>query len=320
MPEGDDYEPVREHNFAREKEKAEKHRIESFAQAKAEKKVVSDLIPKSVTFTCKWPLMLFSDVSGSVGIWPGKFREKYPYLEHETYIYMGRDTETCFGAIGDPYSLKSDGSSGCDTYFTQIRPPAKGRENAIKTLAELVIEGGGGSGYREAYELAAAYALYNVFFPKARRKPLLVIMGDEAPYEKITRKAAALIGVTLPEAEMSTRKIFKLLKEKCTVYMARKPYGSYEEHEIHYEWVRLLGDNRVCVMKSPERIVDILLGIMAKESGKIPLFFEDITKRQTAEQCKEIIEALEPVFADETPDDAPIEAESNEGIQTKPLA
>lgn len=319
MAENEDYDPgpFRTHDFSQERRNYQSFAHERVSEAKAKGEPVSSLIPTSISTNCPWPLLLGTDVTGSVGKeWLSIFFSKFPYLFIEGKEYMGSQMEVCFGAIGDLYPSASGCGAG-DKYFLQALSFIQA-EKATETIKKLIPEGGGGGQAKENYELFALYVLKNIFFPKARRKPLLIFNGDEAPYESVSRQIASRINVTL-DGEISTAEIFRQLKQKCTVYITRKPYGNYEEHDIHRAWVKLLGDSHVCILQSPERVVDVIFGIMAKETGKIQYFKDELTGRQTADQCKEVLGILEPIFADETPDDMPIESESDDGQEASPL-
>lgn len=319
MSEPGDYDPGihREHNFDSARKIYQDHAIRRVEEAKEKDEPMENLVPASITTNCRWPLISVNDVTGSVGAeWIKIFFSKFPYVFNEGKGYMGKDLRVCFGAIGDSNPTRDGGSP--DTYFLQAVDFVDDT-GAVKAIKKLIPECGGGGQQCEDYQLWVLYAYHNIHFPKARRKPLLILSGDEAPYESVSKQLAKKVNVNLSTAKISTDEIFRLAKQKFTIYMVRKSYDDSAEHKIHRRWVRLLGDSHVCVLKSPDRVADVYFGIMAKEAGKIPEFIKEIKNRQTKEQCEEVLEALEPIFADPTPDDAPIEAESDEGTETAPL-
>lgn len=319
MPEGDDYTPVREHSFEKSRQEFQSHAKTRTEEARKKDESMESLLPLSITTDCTWPLLSLADVTGSVGeAWLTPMFSKYPYLFHEGKAYMGKDLRILFGAVGDSHPSNGNSGGSGDKYFAQSTEFVD--ETIVTTaIKKLIPECGGGGQVREDYQLWVLYALHNIYFPKARRKPLLIITGDEAPWETVSRALAKKVHVDLDKDEISMEEIFALAKKKFTVYMVRKPYGSYEEHDIHTKWVKLLGDDRVCVLKSPDRVVDVYFGIMAKEAGMIKEFTDELHSRQTAQQCKEVLATLESIFADPTTDDAPIETESDEGVETEPL-
>lgn len=309
--------PHREHVFSEQRQNYQQHAKRRVEEAKEKNEPMENLVPSSITTNCIWPLLLGSDVTGSVGAaWLTPMFAKFPYLFILGKIFMGERLRILFGGIGDSHPTRGGGLP--DKYFSQFTEFVDD-SGATEAIKKVIPECGGGSQDREDYQLWVLYALHNIHFPKARRKPLMILSGDEAPWEEVSRALAKKVHVNLGADKISTEKIFKLAKEKFTIYIVRKPYGDYAEHDIHVKWVKLLGDSHVCVVKDPERVVDVIFGIMAKEAGKIEYFISELTERQTAAQCKEVLETLEPIFADETPDDLPVDAESDEGVETAPL-
>lgn len=309
--------PHREHVFKDQRVNYQKHAKARVEEAKEKNEPMENLVPLSITTDCPWPLLLGPDVTGSVGAeWLSHMFAKFPYLFILGKIFMGEKLRVLFGGIGDSHSTRSGGLA--DKYFAQFTEFVD-KLHAPETIKKIIPECGGGGQNKEDYQLWVLYALYNIHFPKARRKPLMILTGDEAPWEEVSRELAKKVHVNLDADKISTEKIFKLAKKKFTIYMVRKPYGHYEEHNIHVKWVKLLGDSRVCIIKDSERVVDVIFGIMAKEAGKIEYFISELTERQTADQCKQVLEALEPIFADQTPDDMPVDSESDEGVETAPL-
>ena len=88
-------------------------------------------------------------------------------------------------------------------------------------LKSLVVEGGGGGGGTETYELAALYFARNVEMPKAVRKPILIMIGDEIPYDMVAPDVAERYAYALVEKRISSEAIFKELMEKYSVYYIR---------------------------------------------------------------------------------------------------
>jgi hypothetical protein len=230
------------------------------------------------------------DVTASMDDWPKVMFSKLPYLETEGKEYLGNDLEICFGAIGD---------ATCDSYPLQVRPFTKGTDLKAKML-ELAIEGGGGGQQKESYELAALYAVHNVAIDNAI-KPVLIMIGDEKPYPFIDKdQAERWAGVKLQDRP-STKQVFEMLKKKFSVYMIRKPYGSSSgdsdemsstNKEFQNCWVDLLGPDRVVDLSEAGRVVDVIFGILALETGRVEYFREEIEGRQKPEQVATVYKAL----------------------------
>jgi len=281
MSESGDYSPGvwSGHDFASARKAYDSHVGRSYSDAVTAKKATKDLIAKDVKTNSTAPLIIVIDETGSMGEWPKIMFSKLPYLEHETKEYLGDDAEFCFMAIGDAHNG--------ETYPLQVRPFAKGLE--LKTrLEELVIEGNGGGQGTETYELAALFAAENISMPKAI-KPIIIFIGDEMPYSTIGfAEAQDLCGITL-EKTLTTQAVFEKLKQKMAVYFIQKSYGSgsgsanhisEDDRRCHDSWAKLVDEDHIAVLPSADRVVDVIFGILAKETGRIAYFEQELEDRQ----------------------------------------
>lgn len=238
--------------------------------------VASELAPESLTSESESPFVLICDVTGSMGTWPGVIFSKLPYLEHEGKEYLGEDMEICFAAVGDAHG---------DSYPLQVRPFVKGAD--LKTqLEKLIIEGKGGGTSQESYDLAALYFAKNMKFPNAIRKPIVVFIGDEGIYSVTEAEYAERYAKVKGGERFDPRTVFEELKKKCAVYVVRKPYNcdsnspSEAEKSIQKQWCEFLGDDHVVSLPEADRVVDVLFGILAKETGRIDYFRKELEDRQ----------------------------------------
>ena len=205
--------------------------------------------------------------------------------------------QIAFGAIGD--------AAARDTYPVQMRPFTSGLD--LKTrMQELVVEKKGGGGLEESYELGALYCLHNVKMKKAVN-PIVIFIGDEKPYGNISPEMALMAGVKL-EKRVTTKEVFNQLKRKFSVYLIRKPYHetgsnalSAEDKEVRSVWVDLLGSDHVCDLPEPGRVVDVIFGILARETGRIEYFREEIEGRQKKDQVKTVYRSLASIHEIEGP-------------------
>jgi len=291
MSESGDYSPGvwKGHDFASARRTYDAYVGRSYSAAVSAGKGTKDLIAENVKTDSSAPLVIVVDETGSMGDWPATIFSKLPYLENELKEYMGEDAEICFMAIGDAYCNEK--------YPLQVRPFAKGLELKDR-LKELVIEGGGGGQTTETYELAALFAAEKMEIPKAV-KPVMIFIGDEQCYDSISPDhAEQLLGIKL-EKSLSTAQVFKKLKEKFSVYLIRKPYGSSsgntlseEDRRITKHWAELLGDDHIANLPEAGRVVDVIFGILAKEANRIAYFEHEIEDRQSADQVKTVYKSL----------------------------
>lgn len=298
MAETSDYDPGpwRGHDFGTARKAYTDHAGRSYSDASAKGVDASTLVPATLTTNSPAPLVILCDVTGSMGTWPGVIFSKLPYLDIEGKTYLGPEMEISFGAVGDA-------PSG-DTYPLQVCPFDKGTPLADH-LKKLIVEGKGGGDSCESYELAALYYARNVTTPRAT-KPILIFIGDEGLHSHVEKEHAAQYHITL-EKRISVGDIFKELTRKFSVYVIRKRYDSGEA-TVQTQWVGLLGENRVVPLQAPERVVDVIFGILAAEMGMVDEFRKEIEGRQTADQVATVYKSLRTVHAhlpvNGTPDDA----------------
>jgi hypothetical protein len=280
MSESSDFDPGpwKGHDFKSARKAYDAHAGRSYADAVTAGKGKKDLIAPKVVFKSPIPLVIVSDITGSMGDDPKVFFSKLGYLDLEGQEYLGKDMEICFGATGDANS---------DNYPVQIRPPAKGL-NMKKALKELIIEGNGGGQVMETYELIALYFDRLAEMPNAVRKGILIFIGDEAPYPFIDAgQAKDLLGIKI-EGRLSTKDVFESLKNNWAVYLIRRPYGNSgnvdtmdpTNKKIYKVWADLLGEDHITTLPNADRVVDIIFGILGEETGKFDYFREEVTQRQ----------------------------------------
>jgi hypothetical protein len=296
MSESGDYSPGvwSGHDFASARKTYDATAGRSYDKAVSAGKATKDLIAENVETESTCPLIVVIDETGSMGEWPKIMFSKLPYLEHETKEYLGDDAEFCFMAIGDAHNNEK--------YPLQVRPFAKGLD-LKKRLEELVIEGNGGGGGEETYELAALFAAEKISMPKAI-KPIIIFIGDELPYNTISKDHAAdLCGLKL-EKTLTTKSVFEKLKDKMSVYFIQKSYGagnsssnvvSEDDRRAFKAWANLVGEDHIAVLPTADRVVDVIFGILAKETGRIAYFEHEIEDRQTDAQVDVVYKSLKTI-------------------------
>ena len=234
-----------------------------------------DCVPKALSTEAEAPLVIAVDVSGSMGDWPATIFSKLPYLEHEAKEYLGDGVEISFAAVGDSHS---------DRYPIQVRDFVKGADLKDE-LQKLIIEGNGGGTSEESYDLAALYYARNCEMPEAIRKPIFIFIGDEGVYNDLSRDAADLCHAKI-DGRLKAIGLFKQLREKFSVYVIRKPYqcsgnvSSPNNDRIQRQWEELLGVDHVVSLPDASRVVDVIFGILAKETGREDYFEDELKDRQ----------------------------------------
>jgi len=283
MSESGDYNPGvwAGHDFASARKTYDAHAGRSYDAAVTSGKATTDLIAKNVKTNSTAPVIIVVDETGSMGDWPATIFSKLPYLENEGKEYLGEDFEICFMAVGDAYNNED--------YPLQVRQFAKGIDLKDR-IKELVIEGKGGGTKSETYELAALFANEKVEIPNAI-KPIIIFIGDEKCYDTISPDhAKALLDITL-EKTLTTKAVFKKLQDKYSVYLIRKSYGtssgntmSSDDITITNDWAKLIGEDHISNLPEAGRVVDVIFGILAKETGRIAYFENELEDRQLTDK------------------------------------
>lgn len=300
MSESGDYDPGvwKGYDFKSARAKYDVHVGRSYDDAVKTDKKIDDLVPLSVKSESDSPVVICCDVTGSMGEWPATIFSKLPYLDLEGKVYLGEKTEFSFSAVGDCFS---------DKYPLQVHNFVAGKAME-EVLQKLVIEGGGGGQTTESYDLAALYYSRNCTIPNAIR-PIFILIGDEGPYQFVDKTHGEQWGRTTIEGRIGISQIFEELKKKFSVYLVRKPYDrgtkdglSPTDVRIQKEWEDILGADHVTILPDASRVVDVIFGIFAKETGKGDYFKEELEGRQTPEQVDTVLKSLSTMHVLPEPD------------------
>jgi hypothetical protein len=280
MSEGCDYTPASwsaGDTFASARAAYDVHVGRSYDDAVDKGLTASDLLPDSITTDVEAPVVILTDETGSMGSWPATIFSKLGYLDHELESYMGPSTALAFGAFGD--------ATCNERYPVQMRPFGRGQD-LQKYLLELVIEGGGGGQQTESAELAMLYVDRNVHAPNAT-KPVLILITDEMAYSDISAEMAKRWSKASLAKSLSIKEMIESLKSKWSVYVVRKPYQNtnidsedFTNRTIREFWEKLVGADHIALLPDASRVVDVIFGILAAETGKINEFREELTDRQ----------------------------------------
>lgn len=218
------------------------------------------------------PIVVVFDETGSMGRLPRVLQEKLPklyglllekgYVEHPQILY---------GAVGDAYSDRAPLQIG----------QFESSNRADEQLGKLLLEGNGGGGNHESYELAAYFIARHTFtdaWEKRGKKGYLFLIGDERVYDTVRREQVEkLIGDGLQE-NISTRDIFAELREKWEVFFLFAEEGTYDVPTVldatpgddALGWRDLLGQSAIVLEDATAVCETIALAIGVNE-GTIDL-------------------------------------------------
>ena len=232
------------------------------------------------------PIIFALDVTGSMGDWSRIIYDKMPmfYGQIMQQEYL-RQPALSFCAIGDVYS---------DSAPLQVSEFGQGKE-IDQLISKIYLEGRGGGGFRESYEVGAYFYNTRIELVNAET-PFLFITGDEAFYETIPIDIISkFIGVNVTE-QIDTYVLFKQLKAKFNLFLIKKPYSNVvSEVTITEEWEKALGKERILRISNAKACIDVILGAIALTSKKRTLdeYVKDMTDRgQNNERIEEVVASL----------------------------
>lgn len=218
------------------------------------------------------PIAVFFDVTGSMGQWPQVLQSKLPKL-YGLLLAKGyvEHPQVLFGAVGDVYSDRVPLQVG------QFESDNRADEN----LENIYLEGNGGGGNHESYDLAAYFMARHTHtdaWEKRGKKGYCFFIGDERAYENVDRKfVTALIGDGL-EADIPTPEIIAELQEKWEVFYLYCSQASYSMEEVlvvekpghSLPWRQLLGQNAI-VLDDAEAVCETIALTIGLCEGSIDL-------------------------------------------------
>lgn len=211
------------------------------------------------------PIAVVLDVTGSnidaAGIVHSKLPQLLGFLQRKGYV---EDPQLNFCATGDANKWDR----------VPLQMGSFESDNRIDAQLEaMYLEGGGGGGGNETYELAAYFLARHTHlepFEKQGRKGYVFFIGDEKPYDVVSKKSVRdLIGDQL-EADISTADIFAELQEKFEVFFLFQAQGSYTAETVLPTWRKFLGE-RALVLDDPAAVCEFIAGVLGMLEGGLDL-------------------------------------------------
>lgn len=208
------------------------------------------------------------DVTGSMGGIPRVLQTKLPKLMSSllTKGYLS-DPQIMFGGVGDAY---------CDQAPLQIGQ-FESDVRMDEDLDKVWLEGGGGGGNHESYDLAMYFMARHTSIDcleKRNKRGYLFLICDEAYYKKVDKNQAQhVIGASLQE-DIPIKDIAEELKEKYEVFVILATQSSYRDSNKGV-WQELFGQN-VLLLDNAELVCELIvttIGIaegILDPSGKLP--------------------------------------------------
>lgn len=201
------------------------------------------------------------DMTGSMGGIPVTLQKKLKNLLgmvlRKGYL---ANPQIMFGAIGD---------ATVDSVPLQVGQ-FESDNRMDENLENLFLEGGGGPGNRESYELAMYFMARKTkidCLKKRGKKGYLFIIADEIAYDQVNKnQVASIIGDGLQE-DIPIKDIVSELEEKYEVYLLFPSSGtSYADDEEHHDYWKKLFPQRFFLV-DPEDMTEMIASIIGKREG-----------------------------------------------------
>jgi hypothetical protein len=207
------------------------------------------------------PVMVFFDVTGSMRGTPPIFQKKLEKLMSTLLLKTVLEhPHVLVGAIGDVT---------CDSVPLQVSQFES--DNRIdEQLRNIVLEGGGGDGQHESYELALYFASRLTALDsleKRGKKGYMFIIGDEVSYLNVTRDAVSKVFGISEQSDIPLDTILNEVMEKFDIYFIM-PSGTnhWKKVSIMDFWKAKVGQNFL-MLENPEAICELIASTIALNEG-----------------------------------------------------
>ena len=227
-------------------------------------------------------IAVFFDVTGSMGDVPRQFAMNDKgglggLMRHITTHNYIPHPQLFFGAIGD--------HRAGDRSPLQVGEFESGME-MDEHLTSLHLEGGGGGGHRESYELAFYFAARHIAMDcleKRGKKGYLFLIGDESPYDSVSKNDVKnLLGSDESiQGDIKVEEIIAECQEKFEVFFIFCDIKSYPPDtvkEIKARWKELMGE-RMLILENPAHVCELIgITVGTNESGDLDAAYRDLIK------------------------------------------
>lgn len=227
---------------------------------------------KQVT-TKKNVIIVAVDRTGSMGPWTKEILDRCAVLYKEAQKYLGEDLEILFTSFGDYPATK-------DEFL--VAPLGNGPELDTYLQVLNADADGGGNGV-ESSDMAAMYCL-EMLDTTSAQNVFFFTVTDEGFYPE-KRHAEGYIGCkTSPELK-DMAAVYRALKIRMNVFTifgataTGRGYGNANK-----SWEETLGNDHVVPLDDGRRVVDVMLGVIAKITNQFDQFSVHLDQRQGGTQ------------------------------------
>lgn len=210
------------------------------------------------------PVAVIFDVTGSMGVIPKKFVEKlkdlFSLVLRKGYI---EHPQVLIGANGDVT---------CDSVPLQMGQ-FESDNRVDDTLDNVFLEGGGGGGDHESYDLAFYFIANHTVtdaWEKRGKKGYAFFIGDEKSYTSLESSTIEKYIGEKVQGPIELKDIVASLRDKWEAFFIVPTQGNYDAATQAAWWRQYFGDN-VLVLQDMEDVAELIAITIGTNEGVIDL-------------------------------------------------
>lgn len=246
-----------------------------------------DLNPKRLKSNAKNVLVVCMDVTGSLSEWTGELFQRLPLLYTEAQKYLGSDLEVLFLAFGDvaygdPIQVTQFGRGQIlDTYLDSLSKTAIGGGNGVESPDIVAVY------LADNVDTSSATNVYTYFVTDEGIPQTVDSSWCERALPGLYKYGKAIPQVCGKNEMLMTKKVFECLSGRGAVFAIvanTNAYGPQGYQRTRQSWHTVLGQERVLLLDDARRLVDVMLGVMAKLTHQYVQYTQDLASRQKGTQ------------------------------------
>ncbi len=233
-----------------------------------------DTNPRRKQVTTKKNVIIVSvDRTGSMGPWTKEILDRCAVLYKEAQKYLGEDLEILFTSFGDYPATR-------DEFL--VAPLGHGPELDTYLKVLNADADGGGNGV-ESSDMAAMYCL-EMLDTSSAQNVFFFTVTDEGFYPEKRHSEDYLGCKTSPELRdmIAVYRALKIRMNVFTIFGATATGRGYGN--ANKSWEETLGDDHVVPLDDGRRVVDVMLGVVAKITNQFDQFSVHLDMRQGGTQ------------------------------------
>lgn len=231
----------------------------------------------SLKSTASNVIIIVQDVTVSVSAWLLDIFSRMPTLYIEACQYLGTDDlEILFIAHGDVRT---------DNFPVQVSRFGRGAE-LDPIIASFYTRCGGGGQGDESQEIVAYYLLKQVDTTSAQNVYTYFITDEAACDTVDSRYVKEHLGLPMDYELVQTKDVFSGLQRRGKVFtvLCETKNSQYDVASIKKNWEDNVGKDNIIPLNDSRRVVDVILGSLAKLTGQLSQFTQNLVTRQQGSQ------------------------------------